>query len=85
MSGMLRKTFVGMGTFHQYASEMGWNGMVPAHERCGVELKLGKEKESMKMSRILLAVIALIVLAGAAVPSHAAVRHHHRHHHHRHA
>jgi hypothetical protein len=39
----------------------------------------------MKMSRILLAVIALIVLAGAMVPSEAAVIHHRHHRHHKHA
>jgi hypothetical protein len=38
----------------------------------------------MKMSKILLAVIAVIVLAGAAVPSEAADYHHHHHHHHHH-
>jgi hypothetical protein len=41
MPGMLRKTFVGIDTFHQYASEMGWNEFVLVHERCGVLLKLG--------------------------------------------
>jgi hypothetical protein len=64
---------------------MGWNGLVLVHERRGVLLKLGQGEESMKMSRILLAAIALIVLAGATVPSEAAVIHHRHHHHHKHA
>jgi hypothetical protein len=38
----------------------------------------------MKMRNVLLGVIALIVLAGMAVPANAAVHHrHHRHHHHK--
>jgi hypothetical protein len=41
MTDMLRKTFVGMDTFHRYASEMGWNGFVLVPERCGVWLKQG--------------------------------------------
>jgi len=37
----------------------------------------------MKMSRILLGVIAFVVLVGAVVPAEAAYHHHRRHHHHR--
>ena len=37
---------------------------------------------SMKIQRILLAVIAFVVLAGAVVPAEAAYHHHHRRHHH---
>ena len=39
----------------------------------------------MKMLRnLLLALIAFTVVAGSAMPAHAAaVRHHHRHHHHK--
>jgi len=50
------------------------------------EVEAGKRRYTMKMSKILLAVIALVVLVGTAVPSEAAVHHrHHHHHHHRHA
>jgi len=38
---------------------------------------------NMKVRRMLLAVFALIVLGGLAVPANA-LGHHHRHHHHRH-
>jgi hypothetical protein len=43
-----------------------------------------KGSNRMKIFRnLLLAVVAVTILAGTALPANAAVRHHHRHHHRR--
>jgi len=55
---------------------------------CGLNAALGSEEGAkvMRMFRnVLLALVAITVLVGSAVPANAAMRHHHKgHHHHRH-
>lgn len=48
----------------------------------GRERRLTRREFTMKIRRLFLAVVALTILAGLAVPANAMGRHHHRHHHH---
>ena len=50
----------------------------------GGEAAEEKENLNMKIRRMFLAVLALIVLGGLAVPANALGHHHRPHHHHRH-